>query len=433
MDEKVNELYNLWMNLKNEEEKYLVGWLHWNVPLFTPTIEGLSAYKAYRSLPNSRRGEYALYSSHLYDIFFLLDEEKIGLIERTLPPYAYIGEMIWKEKSLPEEEVEILKRKLPRNPLKARELLKKKEKILRKYDLISEEYEDILERRKEDDWKDLRKIMAFFYGITSVEIYLSTSDFLNPLLYLSTFPIPYQILKYFSFKFSNKKLKNYIDKLLLLYFFAKSPIGLVISTVKFGILASFIPKIIEKYWHSRYFPNFLRKSLYSTEIFLSNLKPKRFDEREIREELYNIRIDSQNIPKSAVDRFKEEVDNEIIEIEDPRKLLLDPWAISWYRRRVVAIPEGKEIKVVDKNFVAKLARKEGVFLDEMEERIKKRPLTYLGFDLWNGKIVFTRDIIGILPCKIQDALAYKEGYTAVLGKKADKILEERWNFNYKKD
>jgi hypothetical protein len=43
--------------------------------------------------------------------------------------------------------------------------------------------------------------------------------------------------------------------------------------------------------------------------------------------------------------------------------------------------------------------------------------------LWRGKLVYTRDIIGILPCQIENALAYKEGYTAVLGKKSDELMD----------
>jgi hypothetical protein len=104
---------------------------------------------------------------------------------------------------------------------------------------------------------------------------------------------------------------------------------------------------------------------------------------------------------------------------------LHPWSISWFRRKVVAIPEGREIKIVDKEFVRKLAEKEGTFLDKIEVEIKKYPKKYLCFDLWNGRIVFTRDVIGVLPCRIFDALAYKEGYIAILGKKADELFEKK--------
>ena len=111
--------------------------------------------------------------------------------------------------------------------------------------------------------------------------------------------------------------------------------------------------------------------------------------------------------------------------EDRRSVLLHPWALSWFRRRVVAVQEGREVRVVDKRFVRKLAEKEGLTLGEMEERIRRMPLRYLGFDFWNGKLAYTRDVIAVLPCELVDALAFKEGYTAVLGKKADEIAERK--------
>jgi len=420
----VERLYKLWIGREDENEKYLIGWLYWNSPLFTPTLEGLSAYKAYRSLSEEKRMEYAMYSSNLYDVFFLLNAQQISFVERTLPPYPYILEMVWKDKDVSKEDVEILKKKLSKNPVKSMKIVKEKERVLKKYGMISDEYITILERRKVNEWKDLQKIMALFYGITATQTYLLTSNLLAAILYLLSFPVPYQTLRYISLKLPDKRIRSYIDKISLLYFASSSPLGLAISTLEFGILAPLISKVIKKYWYSDYFPNLLRGSIYKVQTFLSGLKTKKFDEKEMRELLYNIKIESTSIPKSSIDRFREEIDNEIIEIEDPRKVLLDPLAISWFRRKVVVIPEGREIKIVDKEFVRKLAQKEGIFLSEMEARIKKYPLQYLGFDVHNGKLVFTRDIIGILPCQIQDALAYKEGYLAVLGKKADNLFEK---------
>jgi hypothetical protein len=425
MSKNIQKIYNAWKNSEKEEDRYLIGWLHWSTPLFNPTLERLSAYKAYRSLPENKRMQYAEFSSHLYDIFFLLSSEQLDFIERNLPPYPYIAEMIWKERNVSEEEAKILSEKIPRNPLKARKLMKEKEKILEKYELISEEYRSILEKRRESDWKTLRKILALFYGTTSLELYLSTSNPLSPIIYLLSFPVPYQGLKYLSSKFPDRRIRRYIDKVLLFYWIARSPSGMLLSTLEFSLGVPLISKAIEKCWYSDYFPDFLRKLIYKSQTFASALKTENFDEREIRETLYNIKIDSPSIPQSSIERFKEEIDNEVIEIEDPRKVLLHPWSISWFRRKVVAIPEGSEIKIIDKEFVRKLAEKEGTFTKVMEEKVKKYPTRYLGFDLWEGRIVFTRDIIGVLPCQILDALAYKEGYTAILGKKADELLKSR--------
>jgi hypothetical protein len=239
-NKEIEKLYDLWVNAKDEDDKYLIGWLYWNISLFNLTLEGLSAYKAYRNLPKERRMEYAIYSSNLFDIFFLLNDEQLDFIERTLPPYPYIGEMIWKDRNLREEEINLLKERIPKNPVKARKLIKDKERILKKYGLTSEEYASILEKRKEDDWKDFRKIMILFYGTTAVETYLATSNPWSAFFYLLTFPIPYQVLKYLSFKLPNKRIRNYIDKISLLYFAARSPVGLAISTVEFGFLNSLI-------------------------------------------------------------------------------------------------------------------------------------------------------------------------------------------------
>jgi len=137
------------------------------------------------------------------------------------------------------------------------------------------------------------------------------------------------------------------------------------------------------------------------------------------------RADSPSIPRFALERFREEIVNGIIEVVDPGSVLFHPWALSWFRRRVVAVQEGRKVKVVDKGFVRKLAVKEGLTLEEMEDRVGRMPLKYLGFDLWNGKPAYTKDIIAVLPCELMDALAYKEGYTAVLGKKADEIAERK--------
>jgi hypothetical protein len=418
------EVYRKWGESR-EEDRFLIGWLNSKNPSFNKTIEGLSAYRAYKSLPGEEKTKYAEYSSYLFDVFFLLPEEKIGFIERNLPPYEYVAEMIWEGKNLTDEEREILTKKIPKNPLKAIRLVKNKEEILRRHGLISEEYQAILERQRETEWRDTRKLLALFYAVTSLELYLSTRDPTAPLIYLASFPLPYQTIKYISRKVPNKRVRDYVDKLSSLYLVARSPVGAALSLAEFGFVAPLISKTIEKAWYSDYFPDLLRKAIYETQIRISGIKPRELDEKEMREKLYNIKIDSPNIPKSAVERFKDEVEDGLIEIEDPRKTLLDPWALSWFRRKVVAIPEGNSIRIVDKDFVKKLASKEGISEREIEKTIEKIPTKYLGIDYWNDKRAYTRDLIGILPCDIDIALAHKEGYTAILGKKADEIIEKK--------
>jgi len=423
-EKRLDEIYKIWENSK-EEERFLIGRLYWTTPIFRPTVEGLSAYKAYKNLPREEREEYAKFSSNLYDLFFLLSPEQEDFVERNLPPYYSILKMIWNERKISEDEIRVLLEKTPKNPLKSMKIRKEKEKIAEKYGLIPEEYKSILKIQREDDWKTFRKIMILFYGATTLELYLYTSNPTVPLFYLLTFPLPYNFLKYLSFKISDKRIANFIDKLTIVYSAARSLPSLAISLAEYGFGAPLIAKGIEKFWSSDYFPNFLRRTIYSTQIFVSGLKTRNFDEKEMRELLYNIKIESPNIPQSSIDRFKEEIDNELIELEDPRKVLLRPWSISWLRRRVVAVPEGKNIRIIDRQFIRKLAEKEGTFEKEMEYKVIKNPTKYLGFDLWGGSLVFTRDIIGILPCQIENALAYKEGYIAVLGKKSDEIIERK--------
>ena len=365
--------------------------------------------------------EYAVYSSYIFEIFFSLSKEELEEIERTLPPYSYILETIGKNRNIPHEEIEILKKNLPTNPFKARKILKKKKEILDRYELISEEYHSILRNYRKEEWKDFMAPLAIFYGLSSFGIYSYTSNPLSVLLYLLTYPLPYQLLKYLSFRSEN--LKKYTEKSLPIFFILRAPLGFLLSLIEFGIISPLISKTIEKYWTSKNFPNFLRKTVYELGIFLSRLKVKKFDERELREILYDIKVDSTSIPRTVIERFRERVDSGAIELEDPREKLYHPYALSWYRRRVVAVPKGEEIEIVDRRYIKKLARIEGLTEERLEGRIKKYPLEYLGYDLWNGKPAFVRDVIGVLPCKISDALAYKEGYLNILAMKCDELIE----------
>jgi hypothetical protein len=102
--------------------------------------------------------------------------------------------MIGDDRKIPEDEIRILTEKTPKNPLKSMKIRKEKEKIAERYGLIPEEYRSILKIQKEDDWKSFRKIMILFYGATTLELYLSTSNPTVPFLYLSTFLLPYNLL-----------------------------------------------------------------------------------------------------------------------------------------------------------------------------------------------------------------------------------------------
>jgi len=425
--EEYSEIFRAW-KAGNEEEKFVTGWLFsgWVSP-FKQTIEELTAYTAYRSVGESIRNKYAEISPHLSYLFFSLSPEQLSFVERTLPPYPYVFQMVLEGKNFSEGEIEILRKKIPRNPLKALGIIREKEKILKKHDLIPEEYQLILERQKESDWRDTQRLLALFYATTSLQIYLSTHNPLAPIAYLMTFPIPYQTFKYLSRKIPNKKLRSYLDKISLAYLLATSPTGMIISSLQFGLAAPLISRLIEKYWHSDFFPDLIREAIYETQVRFSGLKPTKFDEKKIRGELYEIKINSPNLPASAIEKFRDEVESGLVEIEDPRKVLFSPFALSWFRRRVVAIKEGSEVKVVDKEYIKKLSQKEGI----PEREIERNPGKYLGIDLLRSKgVAYTRDIIGILPCEVEEALVYKEGYTAILGKKADEIMRRSSSYLY---
>ncbi|MGC9147288.1 MAG: hypothetical protein ACP5GL_05690, partial [Infirmifilum sp.] len=88
-------------------------------------------------------------------------------------------------------------------------------------------------------------------------------------------------------------------------------------------------------------------------------------------------------------------------------------------------PEGRKLKIIDKDYVRKLAQKEGMFLEDFEKKLEAIPSRYLGYGLYEGKLVYVKDVIGILSCDLLDALAQKEGYLAILGRKSDEIVDRK--------
>jgi hypothetical protein len=406
-------LLNLWLK-SSEEDRFSLAMLHSDHPLFKQTIESLSALKAYNSLPSEEEKlKYGVFSSSLNPLFLSLTKEEIDWIERNLPPFHILVQEVIKRR-VPEEEIEILNKPFSiKNLLEWRKLNREKNEIYEKYGLIPEEWKKIEKKYQEKIWKESRKLIYSLYALTSLGLYLATQNPLTPLLYLLSFPIPYQVLRYISSKVPHEKTRKYLNNAISLYYFARSPTWAMISILEYGLGASLLSKYLEKSWP--YLPRFSRKFLYEAQIYLSGIKKEKFDEREIRKALYNIKIDSPNIPKSVIEKYKEDIDNEIIEIENPAETLLSD-AISYWRRRVVAIPKGRKLEIVDKygqDYVTKLAQKEGM------------PSEYLGYGLYEGKLVYVRNIIGILPCDLLNALAYKEGYVTILARKSDEIVDRK--------
>lgn len=91
-----------------EELIYLNNYLRRETPEITKTLEGLSAQRAYNSLTEEERKEYAPYSSSLDPAFFKVD---LNWVERILPPYPLVVQKWYKNSGISEEELEILKQK----------------------------------------------------------------------------------------------------------------------------------------------------------------------------------------------------------------------------------------------------------------------------------------------------------------------------------
>jgi hypothetical protein len=405
-----------------EERKFLYGYLQsGSNPSFNTTLENLSAFIAYRSLPKEKGLEYATYSSCLDPTFFLL-EDRLEKIERELPPYENLIRDLYDSRGISKEELQILCKKPPRFPLssEARRLTKEKSDIIKKYNLLPpEEYQAIVERYQEKIQRGSGKLLLPFYALTSASILLSTQNPLAVASWLSTGVLPYYGFKKVSQHITNKKIRRWLDTISTIYFFSKSPVGAIETTLEFGLGSPLAVKGMEKFWP--YFPRFLRKGIFKTENFLSGIKEEKFDEKEIRKRLCEIEVKSSSIPNEDMERFKAEVENGMIEIENLAKILLRPFDMSYHRRRVVAVPEGKNMRIVDRKFIKRLADLEGTTEEDVESKVRRNPEKYLGIDLKGGKLVFTRDIIGILSCQLSDALLIKEKYVCALGKKSDRI------------
>jgi hypothetical protein len=420
----MKNLIDVWLE-SDEEGKFSLGILYSNTSIFEKTLEGLSAFKAYKSLPEeNERIKYGSLSS-IDPLFLSLHKEEIDWIEREIPPYPILIQEIFRRRGISKEELEVLNQKPSRNPFKRKKI--EKEKIFQKYGLISEDWKKMNEEYRYKVWKGVRKIVSFCYIPTSLGIYISTSDPIATISWLLSFPIPYSFLRYISFKIPKEKIRKRIDSIFTWYFFARSPIYTPLSILEFGWIAPLLARKIEENWLS--LPDFLKKGIYKTHNWLSGVKTEKFDEREIRGALYDIKVDSPSIPNWIVEEYKQRIDNKIIEIEDPSKTLLHPYSLSYWRRKVVAIPKGKELEIVDKDYVRKLAQIEGIPLEAFKRKLEALPSKYLGYSLHEGRLVYARDIIGILPCDLLNALAYKEGYLTILAMKSDEIIDRKMIVN----
>jgi len=385
-------------------ERYLFSYLNREKPEFAKTVEALAAQKAYNSLPEELRLEYAVYSTSLDPIFFKTD---LNWVEENLPPYPLIVKK-YVEENLSKENLEELRK----NPRKFKKLLA---------ETLPKEWVEIQEEYSKQLWYDFRKLIIPTYILGIASTYLATG---NPysILYWASGIVPYYILKIFAYTTKNKKVSKYLDSTAAIYFFGRFGVSAMLSVIELSYLAPIIGRQLEKIWP--YLPRKARKVIDLIEKWLSGIKLKEFDEKEIRNSLLEVpRVVRHKVPRKAFEKYLDELENGLIEIEDPRKLLYKPFVLSYHRRKAVVERRG----IVDKDFVRKLAKVEGTFIEEMERRIERKPWKYLGVDLINGEIVWVRDIIGILSVKNEGLFlgsVRKEGYNCLLGKRADEIAKE---------
>jgi hypothetical protein len=363
-------------------------------------------------------------------IFFNLSEEDLAMVESSLPPYQQILTHVYEKKGISEQDLMLSSKRISRTPLfnifshlrkDWKEIKEASERIKRK--IITEEFEEILFERSKKLSIGFRKLAIPIYSITTPLLYLKTSDLLLTMLWLSSI-LPYYTLTYASYLAKNRKISNYLRKAATCYILAKNPIASFQSMLEFGFGAPLAGSLIEKAWP--YLPKSLRKTIDISEKFLSGIKIKAFDEREIREELYEAskRIKT-SLPSCILEEFRDKIENGSIEIENPRKALFIPFSLGYHDREVVLEREGSGWKIVDKNYVGMLAQKEGKFLEEFEREITKKPWGYLNFDFKEGKPVFCKDVICMYNFKndgLRRGVALKETEACLLGLYANNLF-----------
>ena len=366
-------------------------------PIYRETIEALTAHISYRSLDKKSKTEYGAYSDSIlrHPIFFMFSDEELALIEQSLPPYPSIVRYAYEKAGISLEEVEEMARK--RNLLYSlldRRLGAKKKELREK--LVGEEYEKIVEEYSKRISRNMRKVFVPLYLWTSLVILLQTRNPYFLLAWLSTIA-PYYALTELSYKIKDRKVSDAIRKASLIYYFSTRPIGAIQSMLEFGVGGSLFGIMIERGW--RYLPKSVRKGVDACEKFLSGIKVGKFDEREIREELYEYsKLVLSSLPHRVFDRFREDVDSGVIEVEDAREIQRSPFSLGYWERRKVLEQRGNQLEIVDKGYVRKLASIHGMFLEDFENLILRRPYEFLRIDVdRNGNIVFTKDVIGIYP------------------------------------
>jgi hypothetical protein len=312
----------------NTSKAYLNAYLNRENPPYKKTIEGLTFQISFNSLSKAETTDYAIYAQALDPIFFNLSQEELGRIELLLPPYSEIVEYVYKKKGIDEEDLMLLTNKISRLPFLGilshfREDWRRIEEASKRVrsKIIKEEFEEILAERSKKLAMSLRKLAIPLYTTTGAILYIKT---LNPFLvgvWLSSI-LPYYSLTYASYLTKNRKISNYLRKATTFYAIAQNPLGFSQSMMEFGIGAPLAGSLVEKAWP--YLPKNIRKMIDVSEKFLSGIKLKPFDEREIRAELYEASKSLKtSLPGYVVEKFREKIEDSLsIKVENPREILI---------------------------------------------------------------------------------------------------------------
>jgi len=414
----------------NISKNFLHAYFNREDPNYKRTIEALTSQISYISLPKEEKRDYAIYSQALDPIFFNLSEEDLAIIESSLPPYQQILRYVYEEKGISEEDLMLSSKKISKFPFLSvlshlkrdwKEMKDASEKIKNK--ITTEEFEEILLERSKKLSIGFRKLSIPIYSISTPLLYLKTADPFLTAAWLSS-SLLYYALTYASYSIENRKVSNYLRKAATYYVLARNPLAFSQSMLEFGLGAPLAGGLIEKTWP--YLPRTFRKAIDVGEKFLSGIKIKPFDEREIREELYEAskRIKT-SLPSCILEEFREKLENGVsIKVENPRETLFTPFSLGYHQREIVLEKEGSEWKIVDKDHVRILAQKEGKFLEDFEREIIKRPWKYLNIDFKKGKPVYAKDVIGMYNFNnngLRKGVALKETETCLLGLYANLI------------
>lgn len=384
--------------LSLENRNFMEGFIRRREPLYKETIEGLTAQVSYRSLDGNSKLEFGVYSNSIlrHPIFFLLSNEELAQIEYNLLPYTAIVKYVYQKVGVSPENVKEINKKHTFFYFLIKKGLSTKEKEIRKK-LVSEEYEKIIEEYSKKIGRNTRKLFIPFYISTLIILLQSGNPYLL-LPWLSTFA-PYYLLTELSYKLKDRRISDIIRKASLIYLVSTDPIGTMKAMLEFEVGGSILGALIERGW--KYFPKNVRKGIDASEKFLSGIKVGKFDEREIREELYeDSKMIRSGLPNLVFERFREDVENGIIEVEDAREIQRKPFSLGYWERRKVAELRGSNLEIVDKEYIKKLARIEGMPLKDFENLIRRRPWEFLRIDVDRyGNVVFAKDVIGVYPIK----------------------------------